>query len=119
MGQGLQARGAEEEQEMEAELSTDLNSRDAPFHEALRVLRVPQGHAAVRRWRRVDNACRSFWHRDRLAPPADEAFRSDRVARGHAAARDRVDDACRSSRHGITPQSEPALLQRVFFRTDL
>merc|ERR1711897_11610 len=47
--QGLQAKGSEEKREMEAELRTDLNSRDAPFHEALRLLRVSQGHTALRR----------------------------------------------------------------------
>merc|ERR1712113_1315614 len=48
-----------EECEMEAELRTDLNSRDAPFHEALRLLRVSQGHTALRR---VEAACRILRH---------------------------------------------------------
>merc|ERR1711878_184949 len=47
--QGLQAKGSEEKREMEAELRADLNSRDAPFHEAFRLLRVSQGHTALRR----------------------------------------------------------------------
>merc|ERR1712014_261016 len=46
--QGIPAEGPEEKREVEAELRAYLDSWDAPRHEAFRVFRVPQGHAAMR-----------------------------------------------------------------------
>jgi len=40
-----------------SELCTNLDGCHAPFHEALRLFRVPEGHTAVRRC--IERACRS------------------------------------------------------------
>merc|ERR1711879_985322 len=46
--QSFQARGPEEEREVETELRIDSDSGHAPVHEAVRILRVLEGHSAMR-----------------------------------------------------------------------
>merc|ERR1712110_472379 len=67
------------------------STADAPFHEALRLFRVPQGHTAVR-WR-VGSACSSLRRGSRNCAltstvamhPFYDARRLFRVPQGHAA----------------------------------